>query len=225
MEGITTYFKSMANLGHGDLQIPGTLTYVPELQARVPCQLLENILDSKIIIPHTYHKQMSTRLCVSVPNKEYYGSYRPEGILFETGQQPDYCCPVDLLALTNAESTNSSNYNGEFLEYSEKMIFKTLSEMYETWGGIFKYPEKALEQLNAVREIAGFKPILNPYYYNECGFFSPVSIKPVGLVGSSNEINKLAEKYYLPVYNDVKEFIDVSQDWFKRIFHGWKRRK
>ena len=97
--------------------------------------------------------------------------------------------------------------------------------MYETWSGILKYPEKALEQLNAVREIAGFKLISTPYYYNECGFFSPVSIKPVGLVGSSNEINKLAEKYYLPVYNDVKEFVDVSQDWFKRIFHGWKRNK
>ena len=217
-----TFFKSMANIGSEDSPTLGTSTYMPEYKNKFTCQYLTDILHTDIIIPNTYHGSMKTRLCVSAPDKEFNGSYRPEGILFETEQQPDYCCPVDLMALMNTESTDSSNYDSEFLEYSKRMIFDNLKDMFELDDRNYVTPERTLAGLNEVRKAAGLKPVSKTFCYNECGFFSPVSIKPVGLVGNSIEIYKLADKYYLPVYRDIKAF--VNPNFLQKINQLWERR-
>lgn len=192
-----TYFKSMACID----STLGTKTYDHISLERVPCQTIDEILKSNTLLPNTKHSKLNDRLCASLLDKNYSGSYRPEGILFQTSQEPDYCSPVDIMALTTGDSFTSSDYGSEFIEKSEKLVFKSVNKM-------LKYdPLTALDDLNELRKQVGLKSIEKPFGYNECCFEDSVDIKPVGLVGSSSSIIENSRKYDLPVYSSTESYV------------------
>ncbi len=200
------YFKSLTGTGES---VPlETSTFVPKRQIKETCQYLPEILESGTIKPNTYHNVLGMRLCTSIPTKGYSGSFRPEGILFKTDQSPDYCCPVDLLALTDGNSLDASNHNANFLDGSSQMIFDNAEDMFKKYGTKKVGPNRDLVDLNKIREESSLSPVAKLFSYNECGFYTPVSIRPVGLVGTSTEIHRLAQKYNLVVYENIKDFVE-----------------
>jgi hypothetical protein len=197
----TTYFKSMQIVNESS--VLGTTTFPSNLGNRVVCQTLVEILDRKELIPNTWHHHIKKRLCVSVPTKEFTGSYRPEGILFETDQNPDYCSPVDLMALTTGKTFTSSDYSSDFIQGANELIFKSVREMLS----LYPSPEKSYDLLMKIRNANGLNSIARPFLYNECCFERPVGIRPTALVGRSPEIMNLAKGRELTVYTTVEDFV------------------
>lgn len=200
---VVTYFKSLTSV-EGCL---GTKTFDFSRKESVPCQTLDSMLSEEEIRPNTKHSQLGDRLCVSALTSEFSGSYRPEGVLFETSQIPDYCCPVDLMALTDGDSFTSSDYDSKFVKGSEGLLFDSLSSMLRA----YETPELALKGLNKVREEAGLGVLAQPFSYNECCFEDSVDISPVGLVGDSLAILEASKKFGLPVYPSTEAFVERSK--------------
>lgn len=193
-----TYFKSLASI-NGAL---ATQTFVPEEGNRIICQTIEDVLRTSQIVPNTYHSKLKPRLCVSLPTINYTGSYRPEGILFSTQKKPDYCSPLDLMALTTGDSLTSSDYGGAFIPNAEEFIFDSIEAMLE----LYSEPSVALAKLNSLRQDVGLLAISSISWYNECCFEDPLNISPIALVGKSDAILKTAEDFDLPVYASVESY-------------------
>ncbi len=196
------YFKSLATT-NGRL---ATETYDSDSKTRFICQTLERILHLRTIHLNTRHSLLPKRISTSFLTGSYHGSYRPEGILFETSQDPTYCTPVDLMALTNGKTFSSSDYDSLFIPGSDSLIFDSVEEMLE----LFPEPINALSSLNSLRISAGLKIIDKPFLYNECCFETPVAMSPVALVGSSEAVVYAATEFHLPIYPSTRAYVQPN---------------
>jgi len=164
------------------------------------------MLETGVIKPNTTHSKLPQRLCASYLTDEYFGSYRPEGILFKTEERPSYCSPVDLMALTTGKSFTSSDYHCTFIEGSEKLVYDSVDEMLKA----NQSKENVLKQLNTLRKDSKLSKIKNAFNYNECCFEDEVNIVPVGLVGTSQELMEKAKKYHLPIYATTQDYVHLN---------------
>lgn len=202
------YFKSL-NLIEGDLV---TMKQGQESSKRI-YQALGNMIDKGIVKANTKHGQLKDRLCVSVITNSYNGSYRPEGILFRADREPDYCSPVDLMALTNGKTFTASDYNSKFFGRSKELVFGSVESMLFAYGS----PNEAHKKLVEIRDSYGLESPKNPFLYNECCFEGDVKITLVGLVGKSDAIAEAARKSGLVVYPTMKTFIKYNSDKLPRV--------
>jgi hypothetical protein len=195
-----TYMKSF-ELVDGIAQ---TRTYVPEEGKRVICQNLDDALDRKQLLPNTRHAQLPQRLSVSAISSHYPGAYRPQGIIFTTAEDPAYCIPFDLLALTDSRDFTSEEYQKKFLPHSEQFIFKTVEAMLATYPSA----EDALRALNTFRKTHPLEPIAHTTRsYNECCFEQPIRILPLAIIGNDPLMQKIANNHHLPLYASVAEYL------------------
>jgi hypothetical protein len=200
---MNTYFKSLVTMEHS----PVTTTYDSETNSRRTCQTLQEILDTNTIKPNTTHSQLKKRLCVSLIDTGYKGVYRPEGLVFETEERPDYAVPFDLMALTSGVSFTSADYNHGFLNGSEKFKYGSIDEML----GDYPDSEKAIRDLNAFRRQNGLKPVdAKTMNYTECCFERDVPIRPVAIIGRSSTYHELAKKYGIWACETFEEFSKPS---------------
>ena len=158
-------------------------------------QTINDVLERNILEPNTISNYEQKRLCVSYPTEEYAGSYRPQGLIFSTGQNPKYAVPTDMENLLTAEN--------EFLPNAEDFKFGTIGKMLKKYGSsdaihsalIKKYPSSAVDKKQ----------------YNECCFFEDVVINPVALYGFSPEVFETAKKHNLPVFESVESFVNTAE--------------
>jgi hypothetical protein len=193
------YFKSFVILGHQ----PVTTTYNPETKSRTTCQTLNEVIETKTIKPNTKHATLKQRLCASLLCSGYSGSYRPEGIVFETEARPNYAAPFDMMTLTTGKTFTSSDYDSEFIPGSEKFIYNNIEKMLED------YPEasKGLKELNDFRKQNGLEEIDEvSMKYNECCFENNIAIKPVAIIGKSQIYRALARTYGLQRFDTLQQY-------------------
>ena len=202
MEVTNTYFKSLTEIDSG----LGTKIKNSDSDEQIPFQRLENMLLEGKINPNTTHSKLKDRLCASYLTEGYPGSYRPEGILFQTNQKPSYCSAVDLMALTNSDTFTSSDYEGDFIEDSQELVFDSVKKML----GDYRNFAEANKILDELRTSAGLSPVGKSFEYNECCFEEPVDMEPIGLVGTSKNIIKNATKYDLPIYPTTQAYVNCS---------------
>lgn len=198
------YFKSLSPFEGGLV----TMRCCPKTSLKMPYQGLGDMIKNGVIMPNTSHSQLNDRLCASVITEKYRGSYRPEGILFMAERVPDYCSPVDLMALTDGETFSSSDYNSRFFERSKELVFGSVDSMLLAYGS----PEEAHKKLVEIRSSYGLKSPEKPFSYNECCFEGAVKMTPVGLVGQSDAIAEAARKSGLVVYPTMETFIKYNSD-------------
>ncbi len=197
------YFKSF---GGNELT---TTTYNPNAGKRTICQTLDQVLSTKVIKPNTTHSKLPNRLCVSLITQGFQGSYRPEGVIFSTTQKPNYCSPFDLMALTDGTTFTSSDFNSSFLKGSERFVFSDPTQM----RSYFPNSDCSIKALNEFRRLNGLGEIkYEEMKYNEFCFNNKVEIVPIAVVGTSQGIKDLSEKYGLLVYGSVKEYLSNSSE-------------
>ncbi len=173
-------------------------------------QTLTDVLDSAkegnaSLRPNTEHSQLPDRLSVSKLSKEYPDTYRPEGLVFETDEEPAFACPVDVMALTNGETFTSSDYFSNLMTHASRFMEGSYKAMIQNYPN----PKMALEQLNELRVAYGLKELTKKQIrpYNECCFFKEIPIKPVALIGKSKEMKILAKEYGLPWYKNANAYL------------------
>ncbi len=195
---MTTYFKSFTQ----EQQVPMLRTYDPTTSRYYCSQTLPEIINSQTITPNTVHSQLPKRLCVSHLTQEYQGTYRSQGLFFQTAQPLSYAAPFDLMTLTTGKSFTSSDYLDQFISGHEQFRVESLEQLFQQ----FPNSSLAIEALNLFREQHGVTPIdPNRLRYNECCFEQDIKITPVALVGPSEIYRPLAIHYNLPHYETPQD--------------------
>lgn len=192
------YFKSFVTLDHQLV----TTTYIPEMDARQICQTLEEVLQTRVLKPNTRHSQLRKRLCTSLICEGYPNTYRPEGLLYTTTNEPTYVVPFDMMALTAGQTMSSADYYHGFLPGFGRFRYASIEEMLK------QYPDsaRAIQALNQFREKYGLSCIEEETMrYNECCFDSEIKITPLALIGSNEMYKALAMRYNLPHYLNISE--------------------
>jgi len=191
---------------------------------KIDFQSIEDILSTKIIKPNTKSFGQDYRLSTTILHKNYLKTYRPQGIIFTTKENPAYVVPFDLVLLSDAEKivvhyyrikdNLHFYYNHRLLPGFESFIFRDLKALLE------KFPthNNVWEALNSFRKEAGFKELPKSKHrlieYNEAVFERPVVIEPVGIYGSSKKAKEVAKAHNLPHYRTAKEFYNKSLTLF-----------
>ncbi len=196
------YFKSVRK-GNTCLE---TSMVDPVNGATLTCQTLKEILRQRAIRPNTGHHALPTRLSVSCLTPDFPGSYRPEGVLFETDQSPSYCVPFDLMALTKSETFTAQDYNSALLKGYAQFVFDDFESMVK----IFPNSSHALNALNEFRRNSGLRALNRGMHYNELCFEKEIAVKPIALIGDSDEIKALSLQHRIKRYDSVGEFITAK---------------
>jgi hypothetical protein len=199
------YFKSFGRRKE-DLPLETSLLN-PHTGTLSTCQTLVDVLKQKIIRPNTVHHVLNTRLSVSVPTEGYSGAHRPEGLLFTTEQQPSYCSPFDLMALTYGKTFTLQDYGSDFLPDCERFIFTDGERMERQ----FSHSRHALTALNELRRSHNLPPFDESRAYNEFCFEEEVKINPVGLIGTSDEVVALSDRHRVKRYDSVGSYLRTVQ--------------
>lgn len=183
---------------------------------KVDYQSIDNILKTKTIRPNTRSFGQKRRLSTTILTNQYTKTYRPQGIIFETTNKPDYILPFDLVVLTGAEKIivhyyrikNDLHlyYNHDLMAGFERFVFKDLRSLLKTVPS----PQEAWRQVNSFRVQAGLKGLpLSKFRlveYNEAVFHQPVSIQPIAIYGYRKEAREVAKRYGLPHFTSAKAF-------------------
>lgn len=185
---------------------------------KVTFQTLENIIQTNIIKPNTKSFRQKRRLSTTILHNNYLKTYRPQGIIFETEQIPNYVLPFDLVLLSDTEDIAVHYYrikdnlhiyyNHKLISGYEKFIFDNIDEMLK----IFDAPKKVWEAVNRFRLENGYKKLPDSKFrlveYNEAVFEKPVRIRPVALFGYREGVKGLAKKFNLEYYRSAKDFYE-----------------
>lgn len=198
---MTHYFKSMTE-NNGDYT---TGTFNPSSSRTELCQTLKQILSSRVIAPNTVHCQIPKRLSASAFSINYNSTYRPEGLLFKTDENPDWVFPFDLMYLSEGESFTSADYHARMLEGYESFCFPTLDEM----AARFPVPGMAWEEMNKFRQERGLPAIAfnERKAYNECIFFRELAIEPAAVIGSSKRLGNISGDFAIPIHPGIDDFM------------------
>ena len=198
-------------------------------------QSLQNIMETGEIRPNTKSFGKQSRLACSIINQNYLGTYRSQGIIFQTKAEPDLVYPFDLVLLTDAKkiivqyyrikNKLGDYYANKLIKGSEKFVFKSLEEMLKA------YPSaKALwTAVNNFRQKAGYQPLPEAKKrlvgYCEAIFHRPIKIKPVAIYGYTKLSRQIAKKYGLPHVLSAKKFYQQTQKKPRQKARRPRRRK
>lgn len=185
---------------------------------KVTFQTIDNIIKSKIIKPNTISFERKKRLACTILHKNYLKTYRPQGIIFQTRQKPDYILPFDLVLLSATDRIIVQYYrikdklylyyNHKLISGFEKFIFKDFDEMVKKYSS----PEKVWKAVNIFRIKNGYKYLNKQKYrlveYNEAVFHKPVKIKPIAIFGYRKQARIIAKKMGLPHYISTRKFYE-----------------
>jgi len=194
------YFKSFGKRNGLPLEIS---TFDPSKSNLSTFQTLKEILEQKVIRPNTRHHILPNRLSVSIPSPDFPGAYRHEGVLFTTDNPLTYCVPFDLMALTNGRTYTSQDYGSDFLPGYEDFVFQDFKSMIDS----FPNSKFALEALRKFRESHGLTNPNKNMDYNEVCFENDITIKPLGLIGTSNEIKTLGWDHKIKAYDSMDQYL------------------
>ncbi|MEE9525856.1 MAG: hypothetical protein V3V78_04595 [Candidatus Woesearchaeota archaeon] len=208
MKYMNSFYKSL-DFVDGQLQLSSL-----DDGNKIVSESLINILQNSEISPNTIHPSFPKRLCVNAILGWYAGgSYRDNGIFFHTKEEPDYCCPFDVMLLTKNPEDISATNRAQFIEGYEKFLLSSLEELFEK----FSSPAYGKEALNRFRVEHGEEEIGVPIY-NECAFFRKIKIVPLALYGPNTE--DVAKRFNLDYYPDVMDMSRVilysSKYWQNR---------
>ncbi|MFA6268228.1 MAG: hypothetical protein WCW13_00715 [archaeon] len=187
---------------------------------KAPSQSIKEIIESKVIIPNTFSFGKNKRLACSILNKNYLKTYRSQGLIFQTQNNPTEIFPFDLAILTKnnniivryykIKNLLADYYGNNLITGHERFSFKTIEELLS----VFPSPKKVWETVNTFRINACVTQLPKTKYklveYNEAIFDKPVQISPTGIFGYTLEVRKLAKEFHLPYYKNAKEF------WIKK---------
>jgi hypothetical protein len=183
---------------------------------KVSFQSISEIVKTKKIKPNTKSFGRKRRLSCTILGKNYNKTYRPQGIIFQTREKPDYIFPFDLVLLGATERIivyyyrikNNLHiyYNHKLISGFEQFIFKNFNSM------IKKYPssEKVWVAVNKFRKKNNFRALPRKKFrlveYNEATFHRIIRIKPIAIFGYRKETARIAKKLNLPHYVSAKHF-------------------
>jgi hypothetical protein len=186
-----------------------TMTHNGDEKEASTCQYIEEILKTCVIKPNTVHSKLGKRFCASYLYDSYKSAYKPQGIIFATGENPAYCAPFDIMALTDGKTFTSRDFHSDFLKGYEKFIFRSIDEMISE----YKNSKDAIKALNDFRSQNGIWNVdKKSMDYNECCFENPIRISPIALVGESSSIKKVALENQIPVYEHLGDYFLVMHE-------------
>ena len=183
---------------------------------KVNFQSIKDILKTKTIKPNTKSFGRKMRLSTTIIHKNYLKTYRPQGIIFQTNQKPDYVMPFDLVLLSASNKIivhyyrikNNLHvfYNRTLIPGFEDFVFKDFKSLIKK----FNSHKKVWKSVNKFRVKNGYKNLPEQKYrlvtYNEAVFNKQVKIKPIAIFGYRKNSRELAKFSGLPHYISVKEF-------------------
>lgn len=189
---------------------------------KVNYQTVAEMVRTKTIKPNTKSFGRKRRLSCTVLSESYTKTYRPQGIIFQTNQKPDYIIPFDLVLLSATDKIivhyyrikNSLHvyYNHTLIPGFERFIFKDFSSMIEKYHS----PKVVWEAVNKFRKLNGFCVLAKQKFrlaeYNEAVFHKTVMIKPIALFGYRQNARVAAKKLGLPCFVSAKEFYRRLED-------------
>jgi len=181
-----------------------------------PFQSIDNLLKTNKIQLNTNSFGRASRLACTFLHKNYLKTYRPQGLIFQTKDEPDFIYPFDLLLLTDAKKIIVQYYrikNNLHIYYNhnlicgfEKFVFKDIDKMLKEFPTL----KKVWKEVNKFRTNAGYKALSKQKHrlieYNECIFHKLVNIKPIAIFGYKKIARDVAKKYGLPHFRTTKEF-------------------
>lgn len=187
-------------------------------QHKVTFQTLSQIIKKKKILPNTKSFGRKRRLSCTIIHKNYLKTYRPQGIIFQTKEKPDYVLPFDLVLLSATNNiivqyyrikNNLHQYYGHALiKGFEKFIFKDLKSLVKKYSS----PRIVWNAVNQFRKLKGYKILKKQKYrlvlYNEAVFHKPIKVTPVAIFGYRKEARALAKNLRLAHYRSTKEFYE-----------------
>jgi len=185
---------------------------------KVSFQKVDNMVRTKTIKLNTKSFGRQRRLSATILHKNYTKTYRPQGIIFQTKDKPEYVSPFDLVLLSDTKNIivhyyrikNNIHfyYNHELIPGFGKFLFKDIGKM------IKKYPSpmSAWNDVNKFRMANGHARLPKQKYrlveYNEAVFHKNVKIKPVALFGYRKNARKIARKVGLPHFVSARKFFE-----------------
>lgn len=190
-------------------------------EQKIANQTVENILETLTINPNTVSFNEPVRLSTTILGKNYVETYRPEGIIFETDQEPKHIFPFDLIVLTDNDTFEVHYYKMEgnlWFFYQRNLIpgyekFKCTS--YEEI--VQKYPtlDDVVKAVNEFRIQNWFQALPEDkarlIQYNEAVFQEPVKIKPVAIFWTNERSKQVAKIFNLPHFTSAKEFYETKE--------------
>lgn len=189
---------------------------------KVTYQTLDDIIKTGKIKPNTKSFGQKRRLATTILTENYTKTYRPQGIIFQTEESPEYILPFDLVLLSDAKKiivhyyrikeNLHIYYNHHLIDGYEKFVFKNISAMIKEFGS----PMAAWSGVSRFRKEHGYPSLPKTKYrlveYNEAVFEKPIKVKPVALFGYRAQAKKLAKKYNLKYFRSAKDFFEKLSD-------------
>lgn len=185
---------------------------------KVNFQSIFDIVDSKFIKPNTKSFGRSHRLSCTILDRNYTKTYRPQGLIFQTDEKPDYIIPFDLVLASKAgkiivhyyriKNDLHLYYNHDLIPGYEKFIFKDFLKLKKKFPNI----NSVWKAINIFRERKGYDrlPIKKHRLveYNEAVFHHKIKIYPVAIYGYRKETSKIAKILDLPRFKSAKDFFE-----------------
>src|SRR3989344_7901681 len=154
---------------------------------KVDFQSVENMVKTKTIKLNTKSFGRERRLSTTILHGNYTKTYRPQGIIFQTKDKPEYVSPFDLVLLSNTKNIivhyyrikNNIHfyYNHELIPGFEKFLFKDLNKMINKYPS----PRQAWNDVNKFRMAHGHTKLLKQKYrlveYKKNLFFKKIKKK------------------------------------------------
>jgi len=187
---------------------------------KITFQTIENIIKNKKIRLNTKSFGRKRRLSTTILHKNYTKTYRPQGIIFQTKDKPEYVSPFDLVLLSDTKNIIVHYYrikNNIHFYYNHKLILGFESFLFGDFDKMIKKypsPESAWKEVNKFRVSHGYTKLTKQKYrlveYNEVVFHKTIKIKPIAIFGYRKEARKVAKKLGLPHYVTAKKFYEKT---------------
>lgn len=183
---------------------------------KVTFQKIEDVIETGKIRPNTKSFGQEMRLSTTILNENYTKTYRPQGIIFETKEKPDYILPFDLVLLSDTDDIVVHYYrikdklhiyyNHKLIDGYEKFVFDDFTKMTSTYSS----PKAVWEAVNKFRIEKGHKQLPKTKYrlveYNEAVFLRDIEIKPIAIFGYTKEAREYAKKFNLKHFKTARDF-------------------
>ena len=187
---------------------------------KVTYQSVYDVIKAKTIKPNTKSFGRKRRLSCTILNEKYTKTYRPQGIIFQTQETPDYILPFDLVLLSatnqiivhyyRIKNNLHVYYNHTLIPGFDKFIFKDFSTLLKKISS----PKAAWNKVNKFRKKNGYGFLPSSKYrlveYNEAVFQKAIQIKPIALFGYRHKTRIIAKKLGLPCYISAKQFYEKN---------------
>ena len=187
-------------------------------EKKIIYQTVQDMIKTRTIKPNTKSFGRKRRLSCTILSEKYTKTYRPQGIIFKTTQNPNYIIPFDLVLLSATDRIivhyyrikNNLHlyYNHTLIPGFEKFILKDFKSLIEKYPS----PDHVWKAINLFRAQHGFGNLPIEKHrlveYNEAVFHKTVKIEPVALFGYLPKTRVLAKELQLPCFNTAKEFFN-----------------